>query len=296
MIVQSKTLVKFIKNKYIEFSESLIEELQWGWSNHVLLVDKRFIFRFPRSEQDKESLKLEQLVLPLLKNRVSLSIPDFKYASKPEDDITYVGYPIINGSPLLANQLQSLESSKRMEVARNLGTFLTALHTFPTEDLARHFRPKKIYWANFYQRIEKVVFPYINSEQQKWIYQLFDNFLSNNNHFLFKPSLIHGDLKSEHILYDKRNRKLSGIIDFGAMEVGDPAYDFVGIYLNYGEGFAKDVLQFYHVNKDKTFFDRIQKFYTKSIFFYGFIYAIETNNDEAVQARIKKLNSNMRKN
>jgi len=41
------------------------------------------------------------------------------------------------------------------------------------------------------------------------------------------PVLLHGDLALSNILYDEG--KITGIIDFTDMTVGDAAYDFVGL-------------------------------------------------------------------
>ena len=48
----------------------------------------------------------------------------------------------------------------------------------------------------------------------------------------FKPTLIHGDLSSENILFDPRTHRLTGILDWSYAQVGDPALDFSHLYLH----------------------------------------------------------------
>ena len=39
-------------------------------------------------------------------------------------------------------------------------------------------------------------------------------------------TVIHSDIMPEHIIVNPKTHTLSGIIDFGDIEIGDPAYDF----------------------------------------------------------------------
>jgi aminoglycoside phosphotransferase (APT) family kinase protein len=56
------------------------------------------------------------------------------------------------------------------------------------------------------------------------------------------PTWIHGDLASGNILI--KDRKLSGIIDFGGIGVGDPACDLV-ISWTFLEGKSREIFQDY---------------------------------------------------
>jgi aminoglycoside 2''-phosphotransferase len=49
--------------------------------------------------------------------------------------------------------------------------------------------------------------------------------------------MVDTDIPPYHIMYDRRRRRISGIIDFGCAGLGDPAIDFGVIIYNYGESF-----------------------------------------------------------
>jgi aminoglycoside 2''-phosphotransferase len=46
------------------------------------------------------------------------------------------------------------------------------------------------------------------------------------------------DLPPYHILFDRRSRRIRGIIDFGCAGIGDPAIDLGVIMYHYGESFS----------------------------------------------------------
>jgi aminoglycoside 2''-phosphotransferase len=66
-----------------------------------------------------------------------------------------------------------------------------------------------------------------------WTEGIFHRFFADSDFFSFSPCLLHNDFKPAHILYDSKQRAISGMIDFVSMWMGDPAYDMVGLYKAY---------------------------------------------------------------
>ena len=61
----------------------------------------------------------------------------------------------------------------------------------------------------------------------------------------------------EHIIVDPTTHKLSGIIDFGDMEIADSAYDFTFLR-KYGQNFLDIAYDSYKLDRDETFEKRRQ--------------------------------------
>jgi aminoglycoside phosphotransferase (APT) family kinase protein len=61
----------------------------------------------------------------------------------------------------------------------------------------------------------------------------------------YEQVLIHGDLASSHILYDRMQHSITGVIDFGTAGIGDPASDFGLIITMFGESFRRRMAKFY---------------------------------------------------
>lgn len=62
----------------------------------------------------------------------------------------------------------------------------------------------------------------------------FESYVNKRSHFDFTPCLVHGDFGMTNILYSSVKKEISGVIDFGGVSIGDPAYDFAGILASYG--------------------------------------------------------------
>ena len=81
--------------------------------------------------------------------------------------------------------------------------------------------------------------PRLSSAEQLYAEQLYEGYLGDSSNFDYRPTLIHGDLSPEHIIYDKSTRKVAGILDFGDVEIGDPDYKLQWLYAHYGDGFLE---------------------------------------------------------
>src|SRR5919205_987889 len=70
-----------------------------GWDNLALLVNARWVFRFPHREVAGDLLEREVRILPLLAPRLPLPIPVPAFAGAPTVDYPYVfaGYALLPG-------------------------------------------------------------------------------------------------------------------------------------------------------------------------------------------------------
>lgn len=287
-----ETLIAFIKKRHPELTSESFSVDNSGWSNLVLIVGGRFVFRFPRTDNAKKNLQIEQRILPGLSPFLPVPIPQFRYSSNPTDEIIYVGYPLIKGEPLLSEALVSFSSNQKEQLAHQLGAFLTALHTYPLEKafpstIKAHDIKKS--WQKIYETIHGKAYPYMETSLKTWTDHVFHRFLSDTDSFSFSPCLLHNDFKPAHILFDPKQRVISGVIDFGSMWAGDPAYDLVGMYNAYGERFAAQVIRYYGAPIDDSFFHRINGFYLKIMSFWKLLHGIETKNHMMVQSALEKL-------
>ncbi|MGN7472381.1 phosphotransferase family protein [Brevibacillus sp. SAFN-007a] len=290
--MQLEPLRKLLQERYPELRNETFRTDDTGWSNFVVIVGERMIFRFPKTEAAKATLSRETQILPQLGSMVPVAIPQFLYFSAPSDSIQYVGYPMISGKPLSREEMSELSGQERESVAEAIGGFLSGLHAYPLEksfDKPMDAGLTRLFYENVLARIERKAFGLMPVELQRWTRQTFHSFLANPGYFLFKPTLLHNDLKPEHLLYDFAQRQLNGIIDFGAIGVGDPAYDFVGIYRSYGAAFAHKVSSHYTREIDATFWERITTFYVKTISFWTLLYGMDSQNPKLVQYALGKL-------
>src|SRR5581483_187306 len=87
------------------------------------------------------------------------------------------------------------------------------------------------------------------------------------------PTLLHADLKPEHILCDLESGYITGIIDWGDISIGDPDYDFTCFSLYYGQSFVRRLLHYFpemdaeHKLKKVQFFILVRWLQDLALFF-----------------------------
>lgn len=234
--------------KHIEVDSS-------GWDNIAVIVNHEILFRFPRRPEVAKTLEIESRLLPELRQIVSLPIPNLEFIAPG-----FVGYRLIPGEPLTRELFQQLCSTERARVAQQLADFLKEIHSFPIEraiELGVSHTPDQQLWTNCYAEIRRHVFPLLAAHERQWTQQLFETFLDDERNFRFAPVLLHGDFSPDHVLFDRRAKRITGVIDFGDARIGDPAYDFQWCE-DYGEALWHELLTRYRLEIDESFFRRLE--------------------------------------
>ncbi|HEY7782330.1 MAG TPA: phosphotransferase, partial [Ktedonobacterales bacterium] len=125
-----------------------------------------------------------------------------------------------------------------------LGAFLAALHAFPVNrarELGAEEAREPDHTRALFESVREYVYPRLTPAVRRWTDHLFGDYLANPRLWEFAPALVHGDLSSDHILYDRAAGHLGGIIDFGDAGIYDPISDFVGL-IDYGDAFLQAAL------------------------------------------------------
>ncbi|WP_164821216.1 phosphotransferase family protein [Paenibacillus koleovorans] len=278
-----------------ELAGKPIRVVSSGHQNVVVVVDETYVFRFPRTE-DLSSLRLEQRLLPKLGEVLPVGIPQFEFASGPKEKPVYVGYPILRGKTLERSVLESFSDATQLRLAQGIAGFLSALHQFQDDELVqctnrdrRACRAEwRRNWSGYYRAVEQIVFPRLHTRERTWIMEVFHAYLYPEEHFEFRPCLIHGDFKNDHILVNAQGR-MTGVIDFGQLKIGDPSYDYHDLYLTYGEPFAELVYKLYTGPHDPTFLSRCKQFYTHIIRFSSLINSIQSGDKAKFERRLEWL-------
>jgi len=84
----------------------------------------------------------------------------------------------------------------------------------------------------------------------------------------------------EHITVNPKTHTHTGIIDFGDVEIGDPAYDFAFL-AKYGKDFLNWVYETYGLSKDPAFEIR-RKFYRDRLAITNLEHSIELNDHRTI--------------
>ncbi|MFX1404720.1 MAG: phosphotransferase [Promethearchaeota archaeon] len=256
-------------------------------------INGEYIFRFPRHPDAQKWLEIEIEILPMLRGNVSLAVPQFDYICRNNPDFpwTFVGYPKIAGVPMTKSLLtpSTWESS-----AKQLGEFLSQLHNYPLKSVKQVQVPyfTALQWRNlyktFYQEIKAEAFSVLDLELQTQLTTRFETFLQDERNFHFKSTLIHRDLCEDHILWDQQSERITGIIDWNDVSVGDPAYDFSGLLTHYGEAFIQHIMDHYQGPTDNSTINRI-RFYSQTSWCYCILHALRVKDHQLLQESVQSL-------
>jgi len=223
--------------------------------------------------------KLLDHLQSMLKN-CPFQVPQMRWIHDETGQIHGCAYPYLQGVPLTAEQLAALPSNQRHRLAEQLGSFLTLLHSIPInigKSIGIPLRDRS-YWSKHLDNIINYAGQHMEKEQKKSVKSMFEEFFAWTSFSPLPEAIIHGDLRSDHILVHPHTYDLVGIIDFGDACIGDPAFDFAGIWNEYGESFAQKVMGHYHskdVDHPVPLLERVHRFYAKQADFYKMIYLVK---------------------
>ena len=133
------------------------------------------------------------------------------------------------------------------------------------------------------------MFPRLTAEARAWTTREFDAFLGDEERFAFDTVLRHGDFGSSNTLYSAEARRVVGMIDFGHAGIGDPAVDFAGLCVCFGDAFLRRCARVYPL-MDQCW-ERV-RFYADCLFLLeDALFCVEHGTEEAdeVVAEINRI-------
>jgi aminoglycoside 2''-phosphotransferase len=227
----------------------------------VHALDSEWVFRFAKHDDAAASLRREACLLPGIADCFDLRVPRpeiVEVGSAP----AFVAHRMLPGPSLTKDRYLRLADGDRNRCAVQVGAFLAQLHStdpaigrrcgLPTLDYAARC-------AEVHARARQHAFPLLDSETALFV----DEQLTSGEPrvAVVDPRLLHGDLSPEHVLYDEAARTVSAVIVFGDVTIGDPAWDFVYIYEDYGLDFLRRAVRAYRPDSARALLVRMFGFY-----------------------------------
>ena len=221
---------RLITEQFDALQPAELRLLSEGWDNTVWLVDRCWVFRFPRREVVIPGLEREMALLPRLAPLVPLPVPRPVFFGQPADGYRwpFFGAELIQGTEMAD---ASCSDAARCRLARPLAVFLRALHdgdTLAVLDPAGELPTDPMGRGDMQLRVPRTAERLAEVEQLGlWrapgsVHELLDAARG-----LGPPdssALVHGDLHIRHLLVDD-DCGAAGVIDWIDICRGDPAID-----------------------------------------------------------------------
>jgi len=200
-----------------------------GWDHDVYLVDRTWVFRFPRRAEQVPWLEREIALMTKISPVLGPLAPRFRWQGAPNAVFPYpfVGYRRLPGG--------GADESRRIDhagLARDLGVAIGRLHGIDTASTA----PTPAGWESqsWQDNNTKLVAvaDVVRSRLPAGLLKQARPYLEGE--VPAPPTdgplrFIHNDICPDHVLIDRHSGRLSGLIDFSDSMVGDPVLDFVGL-------------------------------------------------------------------
>lgn len=227
---------RLIEAQFAELRGVPIRPLATGWDNAVFVVDDRWAFRFPRRAIAVPGVEREIEALPRLAGHLPLPIPEPAWIGGPADDYPWpwFGAPLLPGVELAD---AGLADDDRVDLARDLGAFLRALHdpslarlvgtSLPVDPNRRADMALRVPLTR--RRIAEL------TASGTWtptpaVLALLDD--AAGLPVPPRTSVLHSDLHVRHVLVE--GGRATGIIDWGDVCIGDPSVDLSIAYGAFG--------------------------------------------------------------
>ncbi len=215
-----------------------------GHESVALLLDAEsdtYVLRFPRGETGAASIAREARLLPELAGTLGVPIPRFAFtAPNPLGPGSFCCYPIVPGESLDEEDWHARGLLDEPETARRVAELIEAIHAFPVERARELGVPEVDLRAEHTRELPRVhaeVVPLLPPYEARRLVAAYERYLGDDGNFAVPPTLIHADLSLDHLLVD--GTRITGLIDFGDVRIGDPDYDLCYLWPETNPAFVR---------------------------------------------------------
>ncbi len=270
-----------VKKAEYGFNVSDYKVLRESYANLVLLIDKEYVFKFPKDSENSKRLEMEIKLLKILSDS-PVPIPRYIFTNQDCNE-KFGGYTFFRGKPI--NERKSLSNI----MLKQLVDFLNFLHKKKYSGLKEtginFYTPLswKIQFKDFMNNVRQNIFSVMDKELRKLIENEFEKFLQNTS--AFESSLVHGDLYKDNVLV--LGNKVSAIIDWGYASFGDPAIDVAAIAVDFPKEATK-IIESLDYKLDDDAHNRIE-FYIRTEPLFEILNGYLMNNPSIIRSGLERL-------
>ncbi|WP_169807940.1 phosphotransferase [Actinomadura hibisca] len=200
-----------------------------------------YVLRLPKEEDGAEGIEREARLLPELS--LDLAVPRFAFtAPNPLGPGRFCCYPVVPGESLTPDEWAARGLLEADAPPRQIAAAVEAIHAFPVERaraLGVLDRDLRADYADGLAETRAEVAPLLPPDEASALLTAWADYLADDANFTYEPTFTHADLSLDHLLVT--GDRISGLIDFGDIEIGDPDYDLCYLWAEAGPAFVRRV-------------------------------------------------------
>ncbi|MFC1810557.1 aminoglycoside phosphotransferase family protein [Patescibacteria group bacterium] len=247
--------LKKIQKEFPNHKWKSFKFLTHGWDHDVIILDNKWVFRFPKNNYAKKLFKNELRLMRFLNKKLTINIPNYTYIAK---DKSFAGYKYMKGKEFKPWIYKNkVKTKNKRKIMNQFIKFYNEVHAINPDIFkkfeVKDFDPKKDL-LKLYRNVKKLVYPKFNKKE----IQITDEFFAKIKALDLKNVqnvFVHGDIHYSNMIIKEDYSELSGIIDFTDRIISDPALEFAYLW-DYGPKFVKEVYKKYKGPKDPKFLYR----------------------------------------
>jgi aminoglycoside phosphotransferase (APT) family kinase protein len=214
-----------------------------GQDHDVLVLGTEAVFRFPRTRRAYEASPREVAALAALKDLgIGVVLPDVILDRSGEAlGTAFTGHRYLHGEPLPRGSVDAVGPMAfrfAMELARVLDA-LAAVEVTPALDAALTRAPVRADFADLAGAVTERLGPRMSADGRDRAERELAAVLALPPPE--RPALVHGDFGGTNLRWDADETRLTGVLDWAQVHLGDPAYDIASVGATYGWDLAATV-------------------------------------------------------
>lgn len=247
-VITAGLVRNLLEDQHPDLARLPLREVEGGWGNQMWRLGDDLAVRIQRMDTDPDPQLRERRWLPLLAPRLPLPIPVPVRDGAPSERFAklWTVFTWVPGQPLDHGSITRGE-----DAADALAAFLQALHVAaptdapPSSGFAAHPRDCTEGFRHFLDALDARA---IGSDAAE-LHAVWDDAVTASA-WDGPPVWVHGDLHPANVVV--ADGTLAGVVDFGALSVGDPAVDLAAAWVLLPPGTAARFLAAYAEVDDAT--------------------------------------------
>jgi len=267
-----------------------------GFGSAALESQNGVVILVCKNEIGAESLRVSTALLPELGPSLPLAVPRPLWSVDAGEGLPWGAWAYEKLPGRLMTNADCL--THEVTLAREIASFLSSLHTFPTQlAVALGVPSREAFWVMLRKvrgDIDDTLRERLALHEYLRVQAWWDAFATDEALFAAPEALVHGDLWPDNMLVSEDGDHLLAVIDWGDATVLDIAYDFAPLH-HAGDHFAATCLQAYletGAETDPTFEHRVGRYrQLRGSSFFSLRAAVRQDDEQELQDCLHELRS-----
>jgi len=229
-------------------------------------ADDDRVLRAARHDEAARALAREACAMERIAGALPLAVPRPRFHHLPGAPPFSI-HDRIPGEELMREQWDALPDEARAGAAREIAEFLAALHSLRTDAVLACGVPVSDHAADARRVLDgfrAALRPRLAADVAARVEGAFASYLDGGERWAYRPAILHGDFGPDHVMHDPETGRVTGVIDFGDLAIGDPARDFIYVHEDFGPDVLARLLPLYRLESPEAMFPRLRFHYLLS--------------------------------